>query len=928
MLFLGSSQYPEETGYKRFLSQHNGRSNASTSGDHTRYVFEIQSDAFEPALDRFASQFVSPLFSESSVDREIHAVDKEYMKNLVSDDRRIFQCEKYLSRSDHVYSNFGTGNLSTLLHQPRSNGINIRDAVIDFFHKTYSANLMRLVVYARESLDELEAMVVSKFSAVANKNLPVRVWDSSPLGPDHLRKFIRIQTLKQARKLHLVWQLQGEYSNLHRFNLIKPEGYVTHLLGHEADGSILAWLKKKKLALTLSAGVEKSSLGFSFLRIAIDLTDQGKMQPSRAIRAVFAYIRMLEREGAQRSVWQEIHTMQQLAFRYREKGEPFDFVAETARQLHFYSDENILIGPFVSQRFDAALIEGLIKQLSLGMNNLRCILASDDPLGDDAIIEPNYKAKFSVEDLKIDEILKNVDDEDGDLSSSFRLPSPNEFIPTTLLDRSVLPSLAEDGKDDKERVKAAPVVITHTSDGKVFNRVKMWFKENKSFNMPKAVVYLRFFTTFHSQSSLNNCFALLYLRLFEESINDILYHSNLAGLSFSYSLSPSSPDSIFFSFGGYHEKLPLFITTVLRRFFDSPLSFFDNSDQGRENIRIFEMHREKMNRNLSSFEINPPHQIASYYLTGLLQHQSHFWYWEKLAALARLTPTMLPSLNLSVPFISSMTSVEGLCHGCLTREEATDLTVSLENILSSTSLSVAAGVDPFHKRKVAIAMIPEKIIFHPKASNDVNSAIVVYFPTGKDRLLTRLYVTIFRESFFSTLRTKEQLGYIVNLSSRRLRSDCCGVNFVIQSNEHPVFLWERIEAFLISSTKTAVMEMPDERFDKYKVSLADKLREKPKKMVDEADGYWSVISDNDDNVEYLFDEAERDANLLLTTEVSKAHLLAFIDKHFNNYLHVHMWSKSMVEKKGNALAQLQGKEKVVAIDENPSLFSSSFPDLQ
>ncbi len=36
----------------------------------------------------------------------------------------------------------------------------------------YSANLMRLALYGRESLDELEAMVRSAFSAVQNKQLP------------------------------------------------------------------------------------------------------------------------------------------------------------------------------------------------------------------------------------------------------------------------------------------------------------------------------------------------------------------------------------------------------------------------------------------------------------------------------------------------------------------------------------------------------------------------------------------------------------------------------------------------------------------------------------------------------------------------------------------------------------------------------------
>ena len=42
-------------------------------------------------------------------------------------------------------------------------------AVIDFHSGFYSANICRLAVFGRHSLDELEAMVRPRFSAVPNK---------------------------------------------------------------------------------------------------------------------------------------------------------------------------------------------------------------------------------------------------------------------------------------------------------------------------------------------------------------------------------------------------------------------------------------------------------------------------------------------------------------------------------------------------------------------------------------------------------------------------------------------------------------------------------------------------------------------------------------------------------------------------------------
>ena len=82
MLFLGTEKYPIENSYSAFLNSHGGYSNAYTSQENTVYYFDVQNDAFEEALDMFASFFTCPLFTEASTAREINAVDSENKKNL------------------------------------------------------------------------------------------------------------------------------------------------------------------------------------------------------------------------------------------------------------------------------------------------------------------------------------------------------------------------------------------------------------------------------------------------------------------------------------------------------------------------------------------------------------------------------------------------------------------------------------------------------------------------------------------------------------------------------------------------------------------------------------------------------------------------------------------------------------------------------
>ena len=65
MCFLGSEKFPGENEYKRFLSCHGGRSNASTSMTCTTYKFDVIAEHAEKAVDIFSNFFISPLFRES-----------------------------------------------------------------------------------------------------------------------------------------------------------------------------------------------------------------------------------------------------------------------------------------------------------------------------------------------------------------------------------------------------------------------------------------------------------------------------------------------------------------------------------------------------------------------------------------------------------------------------------------------------------------------------------------------------------------------------------------------------------------------------------------------------------------------------------------------------------------------------------------------
>jgi hypothetical protein len=58
-------------------------------------------------------------------------------------------------------------------------------------------------------------------------------------------------------------------------HFIQPANFLAHYLGHEGEGSVLSYLKKKGWVNELSAGPSEGATGWGFFRVSLDLTPEG-----------------------------------------------------------------------------------------------------------------------------------------------------------------------------------------------------------------------------------------------------------------------------------------------------------------------------------------------------------------------------------------------------------------------------------------------------------------------------------------------------------------------------------------------------------------------------------------------------------------------------------------------------------------------------
>ncbi|XP_032806215.1 insulin-degrading enzyme [Petromyzon marinus] len=800
MLFLGTKKYPQENEYSQFLNEHAGSSNAFTSGEHTNFYFDVSHEHLGGALDRFSQFFLCPLFDASCKDREVNAVDSENEKNLMNDSWRLFQLEKSTGNPTHPFSKFGTGNKNTLSTRPSELGLDVRDELLKFHSNYYSSNLMSLCVLGREPLDEMMEMVVKLFAQVENKNVPIPDFPEHPFQEEHLKLIYKVVPVKDIRNLYVTFpipDLQPHYKS-------NPGHYLGHLIGHEGPGSLLSFLKTKGWVNMLVGGQKGGARGFMFFIINVDLTEEGLEHVDEIVLHMFQYINMLRKEGPVQWIFEECKDLGTMAFRFKDKERPRNYTSHITGLLHYYPIREVLAAEYLLEEFRPDLIEMLLDKLQ--PHNSRIAVVAKAFEGHTDQVERWYETQYKQESVSEETFTKW---QNAGLNEHFTLPMKNEFIPTIF---DILPLKEENTHPYPQLIKDSAMS-------------KLWFKQDDTFHLPKACLNFEFFSPFAYVDPLHCDMAYLYVELLKDSLNEYAYAADLAGLS--YTLQ-NTVYGIHLSIKGYQDKQPL----LLRKIIEKMATF--EIDEMR-----FEIIKEAYLRSLSNFRAEQPHQHAMYYLRLLMTELA----WTKEELRDALEDVTVSCLQAFVPQLLSRLHMECLFHGNVDKEGALETMAMVEDTL--VRLAHSKPLLPSQLTRHREVQLPDGRWFVYQRRNEVhnNCGIEIYYQTDlqttHDNMLLELFCQIVSEPCFNTLRTKEQLGYIV-FSGPRRSSGVQGLRFIIQSEKQPHYLESRVEAFLHAMGRH-VADMTPDAFAKHASALAVRRLDKPKKLSTECGKHWGEI---------------------------------------------------------------------------------------
>ncbi|GAA5908366.1 hypothetical protein JCM6882_007915 [Rhodosporidiobolus microsporus] len=834
MLFLGTERFPDEKEYKTYLSQNSGGSNAYTSLDETVYHFDCSPAGLPGALARHSQFFTAPLFDASCTDREVNAVDSEFRRNLQLDARRLFQLGKAVSSPDSVYWKFGTGSKETLWLEPREKGVDVRARLLEWYNENYSANLMSLVVLSNHSLDDLASMVVSEYSDVPNANLAVPDYPDPPITAKEGQTEVSYRTVKDTPQLRIEFGLP----DLREQYATKPGRYLSHYFGHEGPGSILAELKARGWATSLSASSSNGGRGFDFMRVNVNLTATGLKHYKSVLSIFFSYVDLLKTTPPQQWAWEEMQQLGRIAWRWKEKGQPQSAVRNLASQLGeaLYPLEKQLVGPWYAEKWDAQVVKDALDRLTV--DNCRVFVGSKEPLEGRGFwkkTEKYYGTEYDTYPLDLAQLKAPLSP-----PANLALPDRNIFIPSKL-------ELVT--KEAAKEPAPRPMLTRKTATS------RLWVKTDDQWLVPRGTAYFLLRSPLADHTARHAVLTQLFTSLVEEALVTYAYDATLAGLDYSLGTEATG---VLLVISGYTDKLPLLLRVVLEKL--KGLQVDPN---------MFELVHDRLVRAYKNANLNNPYQIADSHLRRLTRQT--YWTWEeRLEALQGLTPS---DVEKHAATLLSELSIDSLVHGNFVKDEASAMLASAEEILQNKAADPADN--DFHRALV----LPEgsTTFYRPlvPSPENVNSAANIYYQVGAatdHEALAKLslFAQIAKVPVFSTLRTVEQLGYIVS-SSTWVINAFAGFRVILQSERTAEYLDERVDA-LWASFGEHLEKMTEEEFNKERESLALKKLENPKNLGQETTRFWQEV----DSGELDFFYRDRQASLI--RGLSKGDIAAFFER--------------------------------------------------
>ena len=828
MLFMGSSKYPDENEYSQIVTENGGYSNAYTTSDHTNYYFTCTPDGLFNVLDVFAQFFISPLLKKDSVQREINAVDSEYKNGLTNDAWRFHGVKREFMNDSHPMHKFNVGSTSTL------NIPNVREIVMDFYNTYYSSDLMKLVVVGKQTLDELENSVTTMFSAVPKHKVVTKtefgfMYNAPVYG--------HIVPMKDENKLDVIWefQLSDDYAMFH------IDEFISHVIGHEGPGSLFDILYQRFLANSLIAGVEQSSKNHKALFITIHLTDMGFQKINLVRQFVLSYVNMFSQSTYESflNLYNELKMINETKF----KNYTIENADTTATQTsafwatHNVKPEHLISHPYIFNDYTPAVHNIISNILSNMTNNNSITFVRSKSFDSDQCQIDNW---YNVKHIKYNTIPHFPNE---NLNTSLTLPHQNQYI----FDK--MTRMIDDVADEPIRLN--------------LDNVDLYWKPDVTYNTQNVYFKLNVILPTKNQTIKDAILGKIFFGCFDHSSNAETYNINCA--NYEALLTPSKNGMTIY-INGHPEKF----MNVLRVLIDSFLNL-------KITTEMFENVKTNYKQRLKNFLLTQPYSLIDYHLSTHIERNVY-----PINELLNTLDTITFDDILNYDSLGNPIIAYGLIQGNISSADALKIGEYVRKLNPSNTKYIPTE----YFKQIDTCEFSDNV----ENPTEPNSCYKLSIKIGYLRPdINKQYIEmsscldilngIIKEQFFDQLRTKEQLGYVVqsykSSYGNRQEQPFITYDFCVQSpHKDANYLKDRTVRF-IKEFRDHLTQKSDEAINKLIQSQILTL-EAPFQNLDTASSFnLTAISQQCCNFNI------RNDKISFIKTINKTDLINFYDKYFS-----------------------------------------------
>ena len=779
MLFLGTDRYPDTKGYSDFMTKNGGAHNAYTWLDVTNYMFKVNNDAFDEALDRFSDFFKSPKLYPEYGDKEKNAVNAEWSMRREVDYFGQFKLARQMM-GDHPANRFLIGNLETLGDKP---GSPLNKGTVDFYNKYYSSNIMKVAMISNLPLADMEAKATKYFADIEDKKIE-KSTVTKKLNFDNIGgKRVHYAPNEDIKQLQLDFTITDNSDDF----AVKPNRFVAYLLSNEMKGSPAQILRDKGWVSRLSAGATPTNYGnYGTLTVDMQLTDEGMKHREKIVATIMKYIDLIKKEGVDSKYFNEIRTSLNNQFKFLEKGDEFAYVSQLTGSMQKYPINHAIDAPYYYAKFDADAIDNVLSQLN--PKTLRVWYISKQEETDSQL--HFYDGKYRIEDISDAEIASWDKPSEFDLA----LPTVNNLLPENFAIKTA------------QFAKQQHPELAYDKNG-----VKVWRQASQDFaEQPKGVVEVYINTPDALSDIKAKVLYSVWADLYNLQQSKLSTEASVAGMS----LGLEASNGLILSLSGFTDKQDALLAQAL------------------ENINVqvteqgFAQALDRYQRALLNAQKQFPFYQAFDEYSKLIRTGSF-----DTNALIKTAETLtVADFEQLKQHTFSNNELRVFIFGNYNQQDVAAIAKELTDILPKNHQTTT-----FARSKAWLPQPGETIVLQKDIDvADVAIVDMTVHPIAgyKQKAQALVLQNHFRTVAFDKLRTEEQLAYAVGALARPVE-DYSAIGLYIQT---PVKGPKEMQARFDEFKKQYAVEldnMSEETFAQLKNATLVSLKEQPKNLSDE-----------------------------------------------------------------------------------------------